>query len=83
MNLLCPGFANPAQSISPGVGNPGKYFFTDLVNRVKEDGRAFLSSTTIDGTIYIRLAVLSFRTHLSTINRCLDVLKELTQGAQA
>lgn len=66
----------------PKVGEANAYNL-DLVNRVKEDGRVFLSSTTIDGTIYIRLAVLSFRTHLSTINRCLDVLKELTQGAQA
>ncbi len=62
----------------PKKGDANEYN-VDLVNRVKIDGRVFLSSTTIKGTVYIRLAVLSFRTHLSTIKTCLKVLKELTQ----
>ncbi|MCP4440229.1 MAG: aminotransferase class V-fold PLP-dependent enzyme [Aureispira sp.] len=51
-------------------------FNDELVKGVKEDGRVFLSSTTIEGVYYIRLAVLSFRTHLHTIETCLEVLKE-------
>lgn len=47
-----------------------------LVDYVQRDGRVFISSTTIDGVFWIRLAVLSFRTHLSTIRNCLQVLKE-------
>ncbi|MCC6754268.1 MAG: amino acid decarboxylase [Saprospiraceae bacterium] len=46
-----------------------------LLDRVVDDGRVFLSSTTLDGQFWIRLAVLSFRTHLSTIKTCLDVLQ--------
>lgn len=49
-----------------------------LVDAVKSDGRVFLSSTMIEGVFYLRLAVLSFRTHLSTINICLEILKNLT-----
>lgn len=51
-------------------------FNEELVKGVKADGRIFLSSTTIEGVYYIRLAVLSFRTHLHTIETCLEVLKE-------
>lgn len=51
-------------------------FNDELVKGVKKDGRVFLSSTTIEGVYYIRLAVLSFRTHLHTIKTCLAVLKE-------
>ena len=52
----------------------------NLIERVKLDGRVFLSSTTIEGVVYIRLAVLAFRTHLSTIKTCLEVLEELVQA---
>jgi glutamate/tyrosine decarboxylase-like PLP-dependent enzyme len=51
-------------------------FNARLVEEVRNDGRVFLSSTMIDGVFYIRLAVLSFRTHLSTIQTCLQVLRE-------
>ena len=51
-------------------------FNAKIVKMVREDGRVFLSSTTIDGIFWIRLAVLCFRTHLSTIDLCLQILKE-------
>ena len=51
-------------------------FNARIVKMVREDGRVFLSSTTIDGVFWIRLAVLCFRTHLSTIDLCLQILKE-------
>ena len=46
-----------------------------LVRAVQEDGRVFISSTTLSGTFWIRLAVLCFRTHLQTIKQCLEVLE--------
>ncbi len=47
-----------------------------LVKEVHKDGRVFLSSTMIDGKFTLRLAVLSFRTHLRTIDLTLEILKE-------
>lgn len=51
-------------------------FNARLVASVQQDGRIFLSSTTIDGVYWIRLAVLSFRTHLNEIDYCLQILKK-------
>ncbi len=47
-----------------------------LLNAVKKDGRVFVSSTTLNGIFWIRLAVLSFRTHKHTI----DILLEVVDG---
>ena len=47
-----------------------------LVKEVHKDGRVFLSSTMIDGKFVLRLAVLSFRSHLRTIDLTLEILKE-------
>jgi len=58
-------------------------FNLQLQEAVRQDGRVFLSSTTIDGKVFIRLAVLSFRTHLSTINTCLTVLQEQVNKLEA
>lgn len=51
-------------------------FNAKLVDYVRTDGRVYLSSTSIGGVFWIRLAVLSFRSHLRTIDLCLKVLKE-------
>lgn len=50
-------------------------FNEHLVEYVRRDGRVFLSSTTIDGEYWIRLAVMSFRTHKREIGLCLDILR--------
>ena len=47
-----------------------------LVDETHRDGRVFLSSTTIDGTVWLRMAALAFRTHLDTIDLALEVLRE-------
>ena len=47
-----------------------------LVEAIHEDGRVFVSSTTLDGTVWLRLAVLSVRTHLEDVDLLLDVLEE-------
>lgn len=46
-----------------------------LVKAVQNDGTVFISSTKINNRFWLRLAVVSFRTHLSTINQALAVLK--------
>ncbi len=51
-------------------------FNKKLVEEVQKDGRVFLSSTIVNDRFTIRLAVLSFRTHLETINLTLQILSE-------
>lgn len=58
----------------PKVGDPDE-FNKKLVNEIQRDGEVFLSSTLLNGNFIIRLAVLSFRTHLDTIDRAIDILK--------
>lgn len=55
-------------------------FNESLLTSVLEDGRVFISSTTIDGIYWLRLAVLSFRTHLKHVQILLEILKERTSG---
>jgi glutamate/tyrosine decarboxylase-like PLP-dependent enzyme len=50
-----------------------------LMRMLQEDGQVYLSSTTINGKFVIRLAVLSFRTHLDEIERTYEVLLQLSQ----
>jgi glutamate/tyrosine decarboxylase-like PLP-dependent enzyme len=47
-----------------------------LIQEIHRDGRAFVSSTMLDGTFVLRLAVLTFRTHLEAIDRFLEILAE-------
>ncbi|MBI4615524.1 MAG: decarboxylase, partial [Planctomycetes bacterium] len=44
----------------------------DLLDRVNSKGRVFLSGTTLRGRFVLRIAVLSFRTHQETLERCLE-----------
>ncbi len=45
-----------------------------LVQHIHEDGRVFFSSTTLNGKFVIRIAILAFRTKISTIDRALEML---------
>jgi aromatic-L-amino-acid decarboxylase len=60
-------------------------FNQQLMHEIQKDGRICLSSTTMNGTFVIRLAVLSFRTHLAEIDEAIEVLQgkvsQLTRGA--
>jgi aromatic-L-amino-acid decarboxylase len=58
-------------------------FNEQLVQEVQKDGRVFISSTVIDGKFTLRLAVLSFRTHISTINLLLKILKSKVKELNA
>lgn len=47
-----------------------------LVDEVQQDGRVFISSTKLNDQFILRAAILAFRTHLSTVDTLLTVLKE-------
>ena len=66
----------------PEVGSANQ-FNQQLVKEIHLDGRVFLSSTVIDGTFWLRITVVSFRTHLDTINLCLKVLEECVERVKA
>jgi glutamate/tyrosine decarboxylase-like PLP-dependent enzyme len=51
-------------------------FNEELLKRVKEDGRIYISSTVLDRKFVLRFACLSFRTHLKTVDLLLQTLKE-------
>lgn len=55
-------------------GRDANAFNRSLVEALHEDGRVFLSSTTLDGEVWIRMAALSFRTHLDEVESALDRL---------
>lgn len=48
----------------------------EIVDRIRRDGRVFLSSTLIDGRFTLRMAALAFRTHRRTIDLALQILSE-------
>jgi len=48
-----------------------------LIHALHQDGRVFLSSTTIGGKLWIRCAVVSFRTHLEEIDNALKMINEI------
>ncbi len=59
----------------PTDGDPNE-FNRQLTRLIQQDGRIFISTTEIEGIFWLRLAVLSFRTHLEHIERYLSILKE-------
>jgi aromatic-L-amino-acid/L-tryptophan decarboxylase len=60
---------------SAGIAQPNQ-FNQQLIKSVQDDGRIFISSTTIDGIFWLRLAVLVFRTHKQTIDELLAILED-------
>jgi aromatic-L-amino-acid decarboxylase len=57
-------------------GKDGDDLNQKLLDSLHDDGRCFFSSTIINGKLWIRCAVLSFRTHLQEINLALKMIKE-------
>lgn len=51
-------------------------FNSKLIKAIQYDGRIFLSSTTIEGIFWIRVAVVIFRTHLKQIDLLLEIINE-------
>jgi glutamate/tyrosine decarboxylase-like PLP-dependent enzyme len=54
-----------------------------LLQRLQEEGRIFLSGTRIDGSDWLRCAILSFRTHLEHVDETLEVLTRLAAALEA
>lgn len=50
-------------------------FNEKLMEFIHEDGRIFLSSTKIKGKFVIRMAILSFRTKMHTIDTCVEMVQ--------
>ena len=51
-------------------------FNKNLIEAIQNDGRIFLSSTSINNVFWIRIAVVQFRTHLEQIDLLLDIIKK-------
>ena len=47
-----------------------------LLERIHNDGRVFISSTTLDDQFWMRIAVLSFRTRKWHLDVILEILEE-------
>jgi len=58
-------------------------FNRDLLSKVLQDGRIFISSTLINGRFTLRVAVLSVRTHLQTIDLFLEILQTAAKELDA
>ena len=50
-------------------------FNEKLLQALHQDGEVFLSSTSINGKFVIRMALLSFRTKLETIDRAITMIE--------
>jgi aromatic-L-amino-acid decarboxylase len=59
----------------PTRGNVNE-FNQKLIQAIQQDGRIYLSATKIKGDVFLRLAVLGFRTHLETIELTLEILRQ-------
>ncbi|MCP4302721.1 MAG: aminotransferase class V-fold PLP-dependent enzyme [Gammaproteobacteria bacterium] len=47
-----------------------------LVEAIREDGRVFLTSTTIEGRFILRMAILTYSTHLEDVALALQAIRE-------
>ena len=52
------------------------------MDAIRKDGTILLSSTTLNGCYMIRFAILSYRTHLETIDLAIDVIQKTISRLQ-
>lgn len=55
-------------------GGEENEFNRKLLNNMHEDGTVFFSSTLLNGKFVIRIAILSFRTKIKTLNKALSMI---------
>lgn len=48
-----------------------------LVKAIRDDGRVFLTSTTVNDHFVIRMAILGYNTHIEDVDLALSVIKEM------
>ncbi len=58
----------------PLAGGEENSFNKKLIREIHKDGRVFLTSTTINGKFVIRLAILSFRSKIETVDRAMEMI---------
>jgi aromatic-L-amino-acid decarboxylase len=51
-------------------------FNQSLVQAIQDDGRVFLTSTIVNDVFVIRMAILSFRSHLKEVDMAIEIIKE-------
>ena len=54
-------------------------FNLELAQRLQQDGRIFVTSTRLQGTVVLRMAVLNFRTHRDDVDAALDLLQHFSR----
>ena len=54
-----------------------------LVDAIQRDGRIFVSSTTLNGRVVLRLAVLHFRTHLAQVELALELIERYARTLES
>ena len=62
----------------PRVGDVNEFNRT-LVKTLLKDGKIYISTTTIEGHYYLRLAVCVYRTHLQDVELCLQILTDYSE----
>lgn len=60
----------------PSLADNANVYNKALLDAIHADGRVFVSSTTVAETFWLHLAVLSFRTHRSTIDTLLTFCRQ-------
>jgi glutamate/tyrosine decarboxylase-like PLP-dependent enzyme len=50
-----------------------------LADKIREDGRTVLSTTTLDGMVVLRLAILGYNTHMDDIDLVLDLARQTAE----
>lgn len=66
----------------PRSGEPN-HWNQRLISEIHSDGRIFLSSTTLNGEVWIRFAALSFRTKMTHVRTALQMLTEIKERIHA
>lgn len=51
-------------------------FNRNILKKIIEDGRVFISSTVIHGEFWLRIVILSFRTHKHEVDTLIELLKK-------
>jgi glutamate/tyrosine decarboxylase-like PLP-dependent enzyme len=69
--------------IPTGAADQADRATQSLLQRILAKGEVFLSSTTIDSQFVIRVAIMSFRTHLDTVDRLLSIIETEIKAVQA
>lgn len=60
----------------PGENGTENDFNKRLMKKIHNDGSVFLTSTIINGKFVIRLAILSFRTRIETVDKAISLLNK-------